>query len=217
MEYILSLIENLEFLCFIVLFLFLKKWWNSFDTYFEQKATNLATKQDIREITTITESIQSEFHQKQSQFDADLQYKYDLNKSQYTELYSPLYWIICKSEATRNSFKHFSNLSISFSDAPITKYEDNTTTIDEIITLIEEKKDLASPNLIKLATSILVIKQELLQRSPLEAPAIQQKLIQVTVALVKTIINDYQTLRKELHLPTNDEVSLLENNQYIDW
>jgi len=54
----------------------LQKITNAFGTYFEKKAENFATKQDVAEMRTKTEEVQAEFHRINERFDADLKFKY---------------------------------------------------------------------------------------------------------------------------------------------
>ena len=66
--------------------------------YLNEKAKNLATKQDIEEITRKTESIQKEFKESFEIFSSDVEFKYDFYFKQYSILYSHLYSIITQSE-----------------------------------------------------------------------------------------------------------------------
>lgn len=74
---------------------------NAFGTYFEKKAENFATKQDVAEMRTKTEEVQAEFHRINERFDADLKFKYQFFEDQYKKLYGGLFEKVCKSEALR--------------------------------------------------------------------------------------------------------------------
>ena len=43
----------------------------------EKKGENLATKEDVKEITRRTEEVQQEFRQEMARFSKDLEFKYD--------------------------------------------------------------------------------------------------------------------------------------------
>lgn len=79
----------------------LKKITNAFGTYFEKKAENFATKQDVAEMRTKAEEVQAEFHRINERFDADLKFKYQFFEDQYKKLYGGLFEKVCKSEALR--------------------------------------------------------------------------------------------------------------------
>jgi len=72
MNYWIFLITNAIF--FFLLGLFLK---NYFPKYMEEKGKNLATKEDIGQITKITEEVQKDFKESFEQFSSDLKFKYD--------------------------------------------------------------------------------------------------------------------------------------------
>jgi hypothetical protein len=74
---------------------------NYFPSYMDEKGKNLATKEDIQEITRKTEEVQKEFKEGFERFSSDLQFKYNFYFKQYSELYSKLYSIIIQSEYVR--------------------------------------------------------------------------------------------------------------------
>jgi len=79
--------------------LFLKHY---FPSYMEEKAKNLATKEDVAEITRKTEEVQTEFRKGFELFSSDVHFKYDFYYKQYSELYCKLYAIIVQSEYVRH-------------------------------------------------------------------------------------------------------------------
>lgn len=79
--------------------LFLKHY---FPSYMEEKAKNLATKEDIAEITRKTEEVQAEFREGFELFSSDVHFKYDFYYKQYSELYCNLYAIVVQSEYVRH-------------------------------------------------------------------------------------------------------------------
>lgn len=89
-----------------------------FPSYMKEKGKNLATKEDIQEITRKTEEVQKEFKEDFKLFSSDLQFKYDFYFKQYSELYSELYAIIIQSEYVRRFIFLTDGNEISFDDAP---------------------------------------------------------------------------------------------------
>lgn len=73
-----------------------------FPSYMEEKAKNLATKEDIAEITRKTEEVQTEFREGFELFSSDVHFKYDFYYKQYSELYCNLYAIVVQSEYVRH-------------------------------------------------------------------------------------------------------------------
>lgn len=91
---------------------------NFLPSYMDEKGKNLATKEDIQEITKKTEEVQQEFKESFEMFSNDVQFKYDFYYKQYSELYSKLYSIIIQSEYVRH-FLYLSNKKvITFEDTP---------------------------------------------------------------------------------------------------
>lgn len=104
---------NIVFL--ICLGLFIKNWLPS---YMEEKGKNLATKEDIAEITRKTEEVGKEFKEKFEEFSSDLHFKQDYLYRQFSELYSKLYSIIIQSEYARRFLLLHDGKEVSFDDAP---------------------------------------------------------------------------------------------------
>lgn len=101
--------------CIFLLGLYIKRFLPS---YFDEKWKNLATKQDIADITRKTEEIQNEFKESFELFTSDVRFKYDFYYRQYSELYSKLYGIIIQSEYIRMFIKLNDGKEISFDEAP---------------------------------------------------------------------------------------------------
>lgn len=160
-------------------YLFVK---NYFPSYMDEKGKNLATKEDIQEITRKTEEVQKEFREGFEEFSSDLNFKYGFYYKRYSELYCKLYSIVIQSEYVRHfihltdgkehSFEDFPFLEISpthrvtqtlnlKSGEPIAfkqNFEDIKTPISEfnkekLCDYIIDKGEYASQNLLKLAVS----------------------------------------------------------------
>lgn len=74
---------------------------NYLPSYMDKKGENLATKEDIKEITRKTEEVQREFKEEFEAFSSDMKFKYDFFYRQYSELYCKLYAIVIQSEMVR--------------------------------------------------------------------------------------------------------------------
>lgn len=91
---------------------------NYLPSYMDEKGKNLATKEDIQEITRKTEEVQKEFREDFELFSSDVQFKYDFYKKQYSELYCKLYAIIIQSEYVRKFIFLTDGKEFSFEDTP---------------------------------------------------------------------------------------------------
>lgn len=168
-----------QVIIFLVAGLLLK---NYLPSYIEEKAKNLATKEDIQDITRMTEAVQEKFKQNFEMFSSDVRFKYEFYYKQYSELYSKLYAIIMQSEYVRHYIKLTQDQDISFNEAPFleiskthkttfsfkfdknagTKVEQKTIDTEtpisqfnkiQICDYIIENGELASQKLLKLAVS----------------------------------------------------------------
>lgn len=153
---------------------------NMLPSYFDEKGKNLATKEDIAEITRKTEEVQNEFREGFELFSSDVRFKYDFSYKRYSELYCSLYAIVMQSEYLRHFFdidmgKYFAFEEVPFLQiSPITKIthkvefgengptgmsakrEEFETPLSQynkmkLCDSIIEHSDLASPKLLKIA------------------------------------------------------------------
>lgn len=224
-----NLFDVITYIAIICLYVLLQKMWTSLDKYFDKKAENLATKQDIEEITVKTETIQTEFYKVKSEFDLDLKFKYQFYEMQYKQLYSELYCKICKSEALRYILNNLlKEMSLDFDTVPIVDYETDSEEIqaqhginsdvsEQIINLVCTKHIFASPELIKM-TYLFDSIRKCDESSNEEANKAECKL---KIAILKIILKDYYWLRQQLHLQkgkdeTNkNEIRKLQNGRFI--
>jgi len=102
------------------LFIFLLGLWikNYLPSYMTEKGKNLATKEDIQEITRRTEEVQREFKEGYELFVSDVKFKYDFYYKQYSELYCKLYAIIIQSEYVRRFILLTGGEKYSFDEIP---------------------------------------------------------------------------------------------------
>ena len=155
---------------------------NYLSSYMDKKGENLATKEDIEEITRKTEEVQREFKEEFEAFSSDMRFKYDFFYKQYSELYCKLYAIIIQSEYVRHFIQITDGKVITFEEAPfleISPTHRETTTWNiggekgssvsrktesietpiskfnkkELCDYIIQNGELASQNLLKLAVS----------------------------------------------------------------
>ncbi len=196
-------IEAIQFVLITIIFVtgnFFKKAWKSSDAFFEEKAKNYATKQDIQDITTKTEQIQNKFKEELVCFEKDLQFKYNLYEKQYTELYADLYLLLSKSNAIKNLFNAIDD-EIDLTEVSIVEYqgESESSILVEMLELIERKKEYATPLLVEVSSNLVALKNQydtgLLDEN---YNNIQNDLKK---KLSKIIVQDYNSLRKHLQLP----------------
>lgn len=113
---ILNIIINIA--CLIAIYVIYRLFKNYVPSYFEEKGKNLATKQDIAEITRKTEEVQKEFKEGFELFSSDVKFKYDFFNRQYSKLYCKLYAIVIQSEYVRHYIKLTDGQELSFDDTP---------------------------------------------------------------------------------------------------
>lgn len=205
-----------EFLILIVgmdLVLLGEKIWGAIGTYLDKKGENYATKQDIAEIETKTETVQAEFHKINEKFDADLKFKYQFYEEQYKKLYTGLFEKVCKSEALRCVLKETSKekLQYDFNETPIVRFEstEGKNEIEhEILDEIHKNYMYASPDLLKWMSVI----EEIDKCSDYRNADIEKIRHYALIKLVEAIMYDYEALRGKLCLSDkNAECETLEN------
>lgn len=189
--------------------------------YMEEKGKNLATKQDIEEITRKTEQVQKEFKEDFERFTTDVHFKNDFYSQQYEELYAELYTII-QSEYMRYLMKLKSGQTFSFEDYPFisvppihrakTKVEtkdgapltvshteeqiqtpESEFTCLKLSELIIDRGEFASPELLKLAVSYRLV-HGLIKDSDVT----KNEDFRLQGEIVRRIVQEYNELRRNL-------------------
>jgi hypothetical protein len=179
MELAILIFQILLAIAVFLIGLFIK---NYLPSYMDEKGKNLATKEDIAEITRKTEEVQKEFKEGFELFANDVKFKYDFYYKQYANLYCKLYAIVIQSEYVRHFIELQDKKTIAFNDVPfleISPTHRETTTIHmskengssmthktedietpisqfnkkELCDYIIENDSLASQKLLKLAVS----------------------------------------------------------------
>ena len=201
--------------------------------YSKEKGKNLATKEDIEEITRKTEEVRKEVRERFEKFSSGLQYKY----KQFSLLYCKLYAIIIQSEYARRFMFLTSQEEYSFDDEPflevspsritkqhisfdtgrpVVKVETETkeTPISqfnkkELCNYIIENGEYASQKLLKLAVSYrfayhFSASNKGIQNSSCKDVADEEETKHIK-EIVCCIVSGYNTLRKELKMEYNSE------------
>lgn len=206
--------------------LFLK---NYLPSYFDKKGENLATKEDVQEITRLTESVQGEFKREFEDYSKDRSFKYHYYYDQFRELYTKLYCIIAQSEYLRRFFKLYNGSEWDFEEVPFielhsqrntqsikfgegkTAVSNETTQITDGITefnkrtifdMIIEKGEFASQRLLKLAIAYRFVHKNYAgtdETSDVVKTANDEEFVLIK-EIIHCIVNEYNFLRKELKL-----------------
>lgn len=211
---------------FFSLGLFVK---NFFPSYMDEKGKNLATKEDIEEITRKTEEVQQEFKEKIELFSSDVRFKYDYYYKQYSELYSNLYSFIVQSEYVRKFIELTKGEIHTFEDIPffeITpihrvtvtlasgKYERKTEEIDTAVSSLNKdalceyiisKGDLATQELLKIAVAYRFVSARIDDVDQTVKRVAQEQELKMLAKMVRCIVSDYNQLRANLHLCCDEE------------
>ena len=231
MDWFLIVVIILDITATFLLGLFLK---NYLPSYMQKKGENLATKEDIQEITQKTEEVQAEFKEKFELFSSDIRFKYDFYYKQYSELYSKLYAIVMQSEYVRRYIKLINNQSLDFVEVPFieispTHKETQTITINKVVCqkqdietalsqfnklqiceYIIEKGELASPQLLKAAVSYRFVHERYDGNYDNIAPLPDSDIandeeIRLLQEIIICIVKEYNLFRKELNMEYNIE------------
>lgn len=206
-------------------------------SYMEEKGKNLATKQDVEEITRKTEQVQKEFKEDFERFTTDIHFKNDFYSQQYEELYAELYTIIIQSEYMRYLMKLKNGQTFSFEDYPFiavspihrskTKVEtkdDASLTVShteeqietpeskftclKLSELIIDRGKFASPELLKLAVSYRLVHGLIM-----DSDVTKNEDFRLQGEIVRRIVREYNELRRNLKMDYSDEE--IENGQIL--
>lgn len=86
--------------------------------YMNEKGKNLATKEDIQEITEKTEEVKTEFKKEFQAFSGKVEFDFNYCYEQYSKLYANLYAIVSQSEYLRYFFSEYKGLELDMHDTP---------------------------------------------------------------------------------------------------
>ena len=205
---------------------------NYIPTYMSSKGKNLATKEDIKEITQKQEEVKLEFQKQIQDYNREAsfsdKYKYD----QYAALYSKIYAIICQSEFLRYMSKEAHGNVILFDRARYIELHKSKHTIDttlgeygktkhvkEIIedditrynkhminNLILENYMFASPQLIKLAVGHrYCLDYYTAPKDDIHTTYCKNQELSIIKDIVVTVVKEYNQLRKDLKMDYDEK------------
>lgn len=198
-------------------------------SYTKEKGKNLATKEDIKEITKKTEEVKHEFNEKFGEFSKKLDFKYRFYEEQMINLYSNLYAMIAQTEYLRYFVKVYEKVDIPFDKAPflevnqtthhqriniftrevlvdeIIKKENEVTKVKkiEIANEIIKNSKYANNRLLKLAVAYRYVNQNYSNGNKdhlEEKRKYDLEEIKLIGAIIKLIIKEYNFLARELGL-----------------
>lgn len=170
------LLEIIQIIIFIIIGAFIRSY---LPNYMKEKGKNLATKEDISDITKKTEEVKNEFQQKFFEYSKKSKFEEEHCYKQFSELYSRLYAIVSQSEYFRYFNNMYSKKEASFDEYPFFEIvrsqthqranlftgeilENQTVNVNDSITDFNKKEicefiiansDLASKKLLKLAVA----------------------------------------------------------------
>lgn len=213
---------------------------NYLSSYMGQKGTNLATKEDIGEITRSTEEVTSIFQREMAVFSNDLTFTNDYAFNRYSILYAKIYGIVVQSEYLRYFFKTYQNKDFGFEEYPFIEinrskvkqkknFITNVTiseTVDpindemtsfnknELCNYIIDNSEYASPKLLKLAIAYRYTSSNYGEQN-LGNESLLESFNNAEFALikeiVKTIVIEYNEMRKTVKLSYSEQE--LENGE----
>lgn len=193
--------------------------------YMKKKAENLATKEDIADITRKTEDVKHEFQREFASFSNTLKFRNEYANEQYTQLYAKLYTIVIQSEYCRKYINDISGVKTTFDEEPyieISPTKKQKTVMGEgFIKRSEEivETDISQTNK-KLLYELVInnsqyASQELLKISvayrfaysmhgPNEPDDRNNEEFRLLKLMLIRIIKEYNNLRKSLQFDYND-------------
>jgi hypothetical protein len=214
-----------------ILGLFIKSY---LPTYIAAKGKNLATKEDIQEITKKTEEVKSLFQKELAVFSNDLTFTNDYAFKRYSILYTKVYGIIIQSEYVRFFYKKNQIKDLSYKEYPfieikreeikqqinlftgtiiseeINSLEDEMTSFNkkELCDYIIENSEYASPKLLKLAIAYRYAWINYSGTKELTdreySEAFNNSEFDLIKEIVTTIIKEYNEMRKIVKLSYSD-------------
>ena len=222
MDWAILIFEILLTVAVFLIGLFVK---NYLPSYMDEKGKNLATKEDIEEITRKTEEVQQEFREGFELFSNDVKFKYDFFYKQYSELYCKLYAIIIQSEYVRHFIEltdkitptHKETTTFNISKANGSSVTRKTEEIETPISQFNKKElcdyiisngSLASQKLLKLAVAYRFAADHYSGNGSGGSIDVKdiadEEEFRMIKDIVVAIVQDYNLLRKELKLDYNE-------------
>ena len=169
-------------------------------TFLQKYVEAFVNKSQTRSITNIQEDVKSNYQRDLQLFTKDLTFKYDFFLDQYKTVYSPLYKLICESEAER----YFTNLNLvdnnehlKFSNVPFV-FQDNDVNekISYMTNLIETNPSLSEPQLLKT----VILYKRLTQEDYGNKEELDKKLCILRQKIIKSILVYHRLLESNLRI-----------------
>jgi len=189
-------------------------------SYMGKKGENLATKEDVAEITRKTEEVTTSFQRELAVFTNELSFTNDYSFNRYSILYTKIYGIIVQSEYLNWKYHlekggdgyppHFNEMYfVNDTDT----HDDEESAImsfnkKELCQFIIENGEYASPELLKLSIAYRYVKK-ILEKTDREKyelyPSHEESEQRLIREIVKTVIIEYNELRKKVNLSFNEQ------------
>lgn len=190
-----------------------------FPSYMKKKGDNLATKEDVAEITQKTEDVKQQFQKDFATFSNTLKFRNEYASEQYVNLYAKLYVIIIQSEYCRKFIQDIQGVNTTFEEHPyieISPTRRQTTTFssagvqghEEIIEtdisntnkkklfeLVIDNSQYASQELLKIAVAYRFVHS---MYGPAETDDVNEEEVRLLKKLLKCIVREYNEVRKSL-------------------
>lgn len=227
--------------CIFILGLFIKKFLPS---YMNEKGKNLATKEDIKDITRRTEEVKILFQKEMEIFSNDLTFTNDYAFNRYSILYTKIYGIVIQSEYLRYFYKKHKIGDYSLEEYPFlelsrTQVKKQTnlftgvstseeTTLHNEITFFNKKQlcdyiiehgEYASPKLLKLAIGYRYAWSHYAGKleDDTATKAFNDSEFELIREIVKTIIMEYNEMRKIVKLSYSEHELNTGHLEHIDF
>lgn len=211
--------------------LFIKKY---LPAYMDQKGKNLATKEDVAEITRNTEEVKVLFQKEMAVFSHELTFANDYAFNRYSILYAKIYGIVIQSEYIRFFYKKHEIQNLSVEEFPFIeitctqikqqsdlftgeKISEEVYSINDEMTSFNKKElcdyiiknsEYASQKLLKLAIAYRYAWSNYSGTKKLEdeklSKAFNDAEFELIKEIVKTIIMEYNEMRKRVNFSYSD-------------
>lgn len=192
-------------------------------SYMKKKGENLATKEDIKEITQKTEEVKILFQKEIAEFSSDLSFMNNYAFKRYSLLYTKIYGIVIQSEYLRffnkrhqigdHYFKEYPFLEITKEkqgELFVEPIKDEITSFNkkQLCDYIIDKGEYASPELLKMAIAYRYAWSNYSGTKQLTNQDLSNYFndseFELIQELVVTIIKEYNELRKTVKLSHNE-------------
>ncbi|UAK18101.1 hypothetical protein [Sporolactobacillus terrae] len=213
------IVSAIQLIGFICIWLLLRHY---FPSYVDQKGKNLATKEDIKEITKKTEEVKILFQKEMAEFSTDLTFMNNYAFKRYSLLYTKIYGIVIQSEYLRFFDKKYKISDRYFKEYPFLEIQkekqgalfvepikDEITSFNkkQLCDYIIDKEEYASPKLLKMAIAYRYAWSNYSGTTQLTNQILSDSFniseLELIQELIVTTIKEYNELRKTVKLSYN--------------